>query len=107
MRLFPTDTQQKLSASSMEEKKNKRKPKGNWRSAGAKTPRSQGPSFPNTCIHRLPKLSRFIHSFPDLKCIEKKIQAGGTGTQTHANRGKSVDSTTQMASSLLPKQREE
>ena len=48
-----SDTQQLLLPRRGEKKI---KPKGNLGSEGKSTPPSQDPSFPNTCIHRLPAI---------------------------------------------------
>ena len=89
-------------------KKNKIKPKGNLGSEGKSTPRSQGPSFPNRCMHRLP--IKIQTQFPRFKNVrlkkKKKCKAGGDRHSDTCNRGKSVDSAnSRIKTSLLPKQR--
>ena len=49
--------------------KTKIKPRGNLGSEGKRTPPSQGPSFPNTCIHRLPAIE-IQTQFPRFKIRE-------------------------------------
>lgn len=66
-----SDTQQLLVLPWRKKKKNKIKPKGNLGSEGKRTPRSQGPSFPNTCIHRLPAI-KIQTQFPRFKNVRLK-----------------------------------